>query len=211
VRDTTFTSTPLFDCEPSIRRKYLVKLWEFLYPILNMWYWKQKPGSAYNLLDLDYDLVRAIRDNSLVENLSQQQCTELNSIREYKNPLYFKYLPPKPTVVELTQEARFAGMQIHFMFYALRLFFFIFVATQAARDISGKARISVIFIGSGNCGKSTIAGHILLKRGIIDARTIARYKETAAGMGKVKDRPPLPSSPLFFLSIPDPFPHSRPM
>ena len=110
MRDTTFTSTPLFDCEPSIRHKYLTKLWVFLYPILNMWYWRQKSGSAYNLLDMDYDLVRALRDNSLVDKLSQQQCTELNSIREYKNPLYFKYLPPKPTVVELTQEARFSGM-----------------------------------------------------------------------------------------------------
>lgn len=59
-------------------------------------------------------------------------------------------------------------------------------ATQSAKAISGKARISLIFIGAGNCGKSTIAGHMLHKRGIIDKRVIRQYREQGEKIGKFK-------------------------
>lgn len=109
MRDTEFHSTPVFDCEPDMKCKLLERLWEFLHPFLNLWYWKNRPSSAYNLQDLDYDIVRALRDPSLIPTLSSVQSSELNAAREYKNPLYFKFIPPKPAEIQLSREARFAG------------------------------------------------------------------------------------------------------
>lgn len=110
MRDTEFKNTPVFECEPGRKCQLLEKLWGFLHPILNIWFWKNRPSTAYGLLDLDFDIVRALRDPSLIPNLSSVQSSELNAAREYKNPAYHKFVPPKPQQVQLSQEARFAGM-----------------------------------------------------------------------------------------------------
>jgi hypothetical protein len=109
VRDTEFKSTRVFEAEPTLRRKLLEKFWEFVHPILTNWYWTNRPSAAFNLHELDFDIVKAIRNPALAETLTQVQCSELNSIREYKNPAYFKFLPPKPQEVVLTQEAKYVG------------------------------------------------------------------------------------------------------
>jgi translation elongation factor EF-1alpha len=42
----------------------------------------------------------------------------------------------------------------------------------------------MILIGSANCGKSTIAGHLLLKCGVISEQEVQRYKKAGIEMGK---------------------------
>lgn len=47
-----------------------------------------------------------------------------------------------------------------------------------------KKKISLVVIGHVDFGKSTSTGHIILKCGGIDARTVKKYEEEAAEMGK---------------------------
>ncbi len=123
---------------------------------------------------MDYEIVKAIRDSSLVASLSQVQQSELNSIREYKNPVYFKFLQAKPEKIVLSQDAREKGILVNL--YASIIYKYIFVVNQGAKNITDKPRLGVILIGSLNCGKSTIAGHLIYKCGMIERRILEKYK-----------------------------------
>jgi elongation factor 1-alpha len=47
-----------------------------------------------------------------------------------------------------------------------------------------KAHINIVLIGHVDCGKSTLAGHLIYKCGGIDQATIGKYEKETAEMGK---------------------------
>jgi elongation factor 1-alpha len=48
----------------------------------------------------------------------------------------------------------------------------------------GKLPINIVVIGHVDCGKSTIAGHLIYKCGGIDKRVLEKFEKEAAELGK---------------------------
>ena len=47
-----------------------------------------------------------------------------------------------------------------------------------------KVHVNVVLLGHVDCGKSTLAGHLMVKLGTVDERVIGKYERDAAEMGK---------------------------
>jgi peptide chain release factor subunit 3 len=58
------------------------------------------------------------------------------------------------------------------------------VDDETLKDIYGKEHVNIIFIGHVDAGKSTLGGSILCSTGMIDQRTLEKYKREAKDMGK---------------------------
>jgi peptide chain release factor subunit 3 len=52
------------------------------------------------------------------------------------------------------------------------------------QEVYGKEHLNIIFIGHVDSGKSTLGGSILCTTGMIDQRTLEKYKKDAKDMGK---------------------------
>ncbi|KAF2967831.1 hypothetical protein GQX73_g5760 [Xylaria multiplex] len=58
------------------------------------------------------------------------------------------------------------------------------VDEQTLKEIYGKEHINIIFIGHVDAGKSTLGGSILVSTGMVDQRTLEKYKKEAKDMGR---------------------------
>lgn len=58
------------------------------------------------------------------------------------------------------------------------------VDEQTLKEIYGKEHMNVIFIGHVDAGKSTLGGCILVNTGMVDQRTLEKYKKEAKDMGR---------------------------
>lgn len=55
---------------------------------------------------------------------------------------------------------------------------------ETLKDIYGKEHVNIIFIGHVDAGKSTLGGAILIQSGMIDQRTLEKYKKEAKDMAR---------------------------
>ncbi|RKF58302.1 Eukaryotic peptide chain release factor GTP-binding subunit [Erysiphe neolycopersici] len=58
------------------------------------------------------------------------------------------------------------------------------VDEETLKDIYGKEHVNIIFIGHVDAGKSTLGGAILIQSGMIDQRTLEKYKKEAKDMAR---------------------------
>jgi peptide chain release factor subunit 3 len=58
------------------------------------------------------------------------------------------------------------------------------VDEQTLKEIYGKEHVNIIFIGHVDAGKSTLGGCILVATGMVDQRTLEKYKKEAKDMGR---------------------------
>ena len=58
------------------------------------------------------------------------------------------------------------------------------VDEEALREIYGKEHVNVIFLGHVDAGKSTLGGSILYATGMVDERTMDKYKREAKDLGR---------------------------
>ena len=58
------------------------------------------------------------------------------------------------------------------------------VDEETLKEIYGKEHVNVIFIGHVDAGKSTLGGSILVATGMVDDRTLDKYKKEAKEMGR---------------------------
>lgn len=58
------------------------------------------------------------------------------------------------------------------------------VDSETLKEIYGKEHVNIIFIGHVDAGKSTLGGAILIQSGMIDQRTIDKYKKEAKDMAR---------------------------
>ncbi|KAI0995456.1 Eukaryotic peptide chain release factor GTP-binding subunit [Podosphaera aphanis] len=58
------------------------------------------------------------------------------------------------------------------------------VDEETLKEIYGKEHVNIIFIGHVDAGKSTLGGAILIQSGMIDQRTIDKYKKEAKDMAR---------------------------
>ncbi|POS84169.1 elongation factor Tu GTP binding domain-containing protein, partial [Erysiphe pulchra] len=58
------------------------------------------------------------------------------------------------------------------------------VDDETLKDIYGKEHVNIIFIGHVDAGKSTLGGAILIQSGMIDQRTLEKYKKEAKDMAR---------------------------
>ncbi|SPN99034.1 probable translation release factor erf3 [Cephalotrichum gorgonifer] len=58
------------------------------------------------------------------------------------------------------------------------------VDEETLKDIYGKEHVNIIFIGHVDAGKSTLGGSILYATGMVDERTIDKYRKEAKDMGR---------------------------
>ncbi|KAL5317597.1 hypothetical protein ACEPPN_014693 [Leptodophora sp. 'Broadleaf-Isolate-01'] len=58
------------------------------------------------------------------------------------------------------------------------------VDDETLNEIYGKEHVNIIFIGHVDAGKSTLGGAILIQSGMVDERTIEKYKKEAKDMGR---------------------------
>ncbi|KAI0533087.1 P-loop containing nucleoside triphosphate hydrolase protein [Xylaria digitata] len=58
------------------------------------------------------------------------------------------------------------------------------VDEQTLKEIYGKEHINIIFIGHVDAGKSTLGGSILVSTGMVDQRTLEKYKKEAKDLGR---------------------------
>lgn len=63
------------------------------------------------------------------------------------------------------------------------------VDEETLKDMYGKEHVNIIFIGHVDAGKSTLGGSILVSTGMVDQRTLDKYKKEAKDMVRVL-RPP---------------------
>lgn len=58
------------------------------------------------------------------------------------------------------------------------------VDVETLAEIYGKEHVNIIFIGHVDAGKSTLGGAILVQSGMVDDRTLEKYKKEAKDMGR---------------------------
>lgn len=58
------------------------------------------------------------------------------------------------------------------------------VDEETLKDMYGKEHVNIIFIGHVDAGKSTLGGAILVQTGMVDQRTLDKYKRDAQEMGR---------------------------
>lgn len=58
------------------------------------------------------------------------------------------------------------------------------VDEQALKDMYGKEHVNVIFLGHVDAGKSTLGGSILVQTGMVDERTLDKYKRESKDAGR---------------------------
>ena len=58
------------------------------------------------------------------------------------------------------------------------------VDEETLKEIYGKEHVNIIFIGHVDAGKSTLGGSILVASGMVDDRTLEKYKKEAKEMGR---------------------------
>lgn len=58
------------------------------------------------------------------------------------------------------------------------------VDEETLKDMYGKEHVNIIFIGHVDAGKSTLGGAILVQTGMVDQRTLDKYKKDAQEMGR---------------------------
>eukprot|EP01119_Soliformovum_irregulare_P021104 TRINITY_DN6967_c0_g1_i1.p1 TRINITY_DN6967_c0_g1~~TRINITY_DN6967_c0_g1_i1.p1 ORF type:complete len:1824 (-),score=734.75 TRINITY_DN6967_c0_g1_i1:21-5492(-) len=127
-------------------------------------FWKGKKSNCYSLMDIDYDVVMAIKDSSKVEMLNPTQVAEYTKAKEFKNAAYEKFVGPKPVVRQLRPEDN------------------IQVKPEAMN--TGKPRLCAVMIGHIDAGKSTTAGHMIYKTGRIDKHSVQRIEKISWELGK---------------------------
>ena len=66
------------------------------------------------------------------------------------------------------------------------------VDDETLKEIYGKEHVNIIFIGHVDAGKSTLGGSILYASGMVDQRTLDKYKREAKEMGRETVSPPNP-------------------
>ncbi|KAH3759243.1 translation elongation factor 1a [Pelomyxa schiedti] len=155
--------------DPSKDPKVLCKAWNAFSTIIGQWSWRGSASSCYGLHEVDWDVVRAIADSKLVDSLSQTQLSEYNAAKEWRNANYARFVSAKPEVVRLS-----AANHV--------------VMTQQARSFTGKPRLCLIFIGDKDSGKSTTIGHLVVKCGHVDQRTLDRIEYAASSIGKTASK-----------------------
>ena len=58
------------------------------------------------------------------------------------------------------------------------------VDDETLKEIYGKEHVNIIFIGHVDAGKSTLGGSILYSTGMVDQRTLDKYKKEAKELGR---------------------------
>lgn len=58
------------------------------------------------------------------------------------------------------------------------------VDEDTLKEMYGKEHVNIIFIGHVDAGKSTLGGAILVQTGMVDQRTLEKYKKDAQDMGR---------------------------
>eukprot|EP01114_Cavostelium_apophysatum_P012208 TRINITY_DN270_c0_g1_i4.p1 TRINITY_DN270_c0_g1~~TRINITY_DN270_c0_g1_i4.p1 ORF type:complete len:1841 (+),score=636.84 TRINITY_DN270_c0_g1_i4:878-6400(+) len=146
-----------------------LQIWKTFRSMMDLYpgFWKASPHTCYGTHDLDYKVIAALKDPSLklADTLSQGQLSEYYKAREGRDPAYKQYAVEKPKIQKLETEHYFVGR-------------------QDAKPITEKDRISVIFIGNVDAGKSTAAGNLIYNMGFINKRVIERYEKDCASIGK---------------------------
>lgn len=56
--------------------------------------------------------------------------------------------------------------------------------TELLADVYGKEHVSIVFIGHVDAGKSTLGGQLLILTGMVDQRTVDKFRREAAEMGR---------------------------
>lgn len=145
----------------------LKMIWRAFLVVAHLWsqFWKGHRSNCFGLSEIDYDVVKALKNTIPLESLSVTQLAEYNKAIEYRSETYKKFIPPKPEIARLSKEDHF-------------------VVKQEPQKERGKSRISVIMIGHIDSGKSTISGHLLYKCGMIDKRALERIEKSAKDFGK---------------------------
>ena len=144
-----------------------LKLWKFISYFLSKWKWSGRMSNCFSLLDIDFDIVSAMKDESLVCKLSQTQLSEYKSAMNHKKEIYAKWAPKKEFIRSISAEE---NVQISMNNDALKL--------------TGKPRLSMIVIGHVDAGKSTTTGHLILKRGQFPQHIFDKIEHFAGSIGK---------------------------
>lgn len=149
--DMTFTtrrcSAGKFLGEFPFDNNCLIHIWHAFSALLSNWGWKGSASTCFGLHEVDYDIIRAFKNPALVEQLTQTQLSEYHSAKEWRNPAYSKFVAAKPEVAHLSSDHHF-------------------VPQQQVRSYTGKPRLSIVFIGNVDAGKSTTLGHLIYKVGL---------------------------------------------
>jgi len=58
------------------------------------------------------------------------------------------------------------------------------VDEETLKEIYGKEHVNIIFIGHVDAGKSTLGGQVLIQTGMVDERTLDKYKRDAKDAGR---------------------------
>lgn len=79
------------------------------------------------------------------------------------------------------------------------------VDEDTLKDMYGKEHVNIIFIGHVDAGKSTLGGAILVQTGMVDQRTLDKYKREAKEAVRTQNL----SDPRLIEAVSDHFPQSR--
>lgn len=138
-----------------------------------------RKSNCYGLHELDYDVIKALKDSTLklVETLNTTQLAEYHKAKDHKNDAYAKWVAPKPVIQRLVTMVQLCSLMYQSDEHNT-------VVKGETHGYTGKPRLSIIFIGNVDSGKSTTAGHLLYKLGGIDKRTIDRLEKDCEALGK---------------------------
>ena len=150
----------------SIPQEILFEFWKLFYLIASRWRWSGRKGNAYGLLNVDYDIIAAIKDSSKVPALSQTQLSEYNQAMSHRNKNYAAYVPEKAPEVKISNEDN--------------------ASYTYAADLSksGKARMNIVVVGNFDAGKSTTCGHLIFNTGGLSKYQMEKYEQISNNYGK---------------------------
>jgi len=145
-------------------QRAIIVLWPLFKSIfLRFSQWKSREYSAHGLLEIDYAVVKALKKPELQSFLAGQQLTDYNQALAHKNKLYSPWVPKAPEIKQLQNNTK---------------------VVMKARELSDKSRISVVFLGAVDAGKSTTAGQMISQSGFIDPHLMKQFEKDARDLGK---------------------------
>jgi len=139
------------------------RLWPLFKQILMKYgHFRGREYAAHGLLEIDWAIVKALKNPVFANQLQGVQISEHASALAGKNKAYEKWIV-RVQAPKLGHNSK---------------------VEPNRKTLSDKRRVSIVFLGEVDAGKSTTAGHVISQTGFLDPHLLKRFEQESRAFGK---------------------------